>query len=148
MSKIKQIFFVEKLDLRSGWGTLTLNFIKNFNSEDVVVLCREKNDNYSYHQEEILSNPLKYFYNPITLLMDTLKINLFLKRKYSQQQFCAHFTVEPYCLLFSFFNPFKKNIFYAIGTYSIMLSKKLIFRKFFINKISKILYFSSYTKKK
>lgn len=148
MSNIKHIFFVEKLDYRSGWGTLTLNFLKNFNAEDVLVLCKIKNNNYDYRQEEILSSPLKYFYNPILLIIDTIKINIFLKRKYSKQEFFAHFTVEPYCLLFSIFNPFKKNIFYAIGTYSIMLSKKFIFKNFFINKISKILYFSSYTKKK
>ena len=38
----KQLFFTSRLDFKSGWGTLTINYINEFKKKDVIVFCNKK----------------------------------------------------------------------------------------------------------
>ncbi len=146
---VKHFFFVSTLDYKSGWGTLSINYLKELDIKNVIVFCNKKNSNLKFKQIEILSKPLDYLSNPLLLFIDYLKIIKTLKL-YKFEKNYSHFPVEPYCLLLPFINNyFKSNIYYAIGTYSLILSsnKKT---KFFFNQAKKyfdsIIYFSSFTK--
>jgi len=40
---IKNLFFVERLEKNTGWGTLTLNYLKKFKKNNVLIFCVKKN---------------------------------------------------------------------------------------------------------
>lgn len=147
----KNCFFVDFLDIDNGWGNHTLNYMKNFKVDNVVIFCNKKNNNLSYEQIEILPHPLEIIENPLKAYYTSKKIEKILNEKYSKFYLISHFTIEPYALLLAFTNIFKKNLIYIIGTYSIILSKfyrtKYIYKKIF-KKINYILFLSRYTQHK
>ena len=71
---IKQLFFTSKLDFKSGWGTLTINYINEFKKKDVIVFCNKKNSSFNCEQYEILRKPLDYIKNPFLIFIDYFKI--------------------------------------------------------------------------
>lgn len=149
---IKNFFFVEKLVKNTGWGTLTLNYLRKFNKKNVIIFCVKKNIQYKFKQIEILPGVLELIKNPFLVYFTFKKINkILIKFKKKKIKLISHFTVEPYVLLLAFEKLFYKNIYYAIGTYSTVLKNNFstcyIF-KLAIKKISNLIYFSSYTKKK
>jgi glycosyltransferase involved in cell wall biosynthesis len=149
---IKNIFFVEKLDYKTGWGSLTLSYLKKFNKKNVIIFCTKKNINYKFKQIAILPDVLKLIKNPFLVYFTFKKVkNVLINYKEKNVKLISHFTVEPYVLLLAFENFFYKNIYYAIGSYSIVLKNnfrtKYIF-KLAIKKINNLIYLSTYTKKK
>jgi glycosyltransferase involved in cell wall biosynthesis len=149
---IKNFFFVETLEKNTGWGTLTLNYLRKFNKKNVIIFCVKKNIKYKFKQIEILPEVLELIKNPFLVYFTFKKVNkILIKFKKKNIKLISHFTVEPYVLLLAFEQLFYKNIYYAIGTYSTVLKNNLstnfIF-KLAIKKISNLIYFSSYTKKK
>ena len=76
---IKQLFFTSKLDYKSGWGTLTINYINELEKENIIVFCNKKNSNFNYQQYEILRKPLDYIKNPFLIFIDLFKIKQILK---------------------------------------------------------------------
>lgn len=147
----KNFFFVDFLDIDNGWGNHTLNYLKNFKVDNVVIFCKKKNNNLPYKQIEILPHPLEIMKNPLKAYYISKKIEKILNENYSKFHLISHFTIEPYALLLAFSNIFQKNLIYIIGTYSIILSKfyktKYIYKKIF-KKIDYILFLSRYTQHK
>ena len=146
---IKQLFFTSKLDFKSGWGTLTINYINEFKKKDVIVFCNKKNSAFNCEQYEILRKPLDYIKNPFLIFIDYFKIKKILK-KYDNCKIYSHFPVEPYCLFLPLIsNFFYSNIYYAIGTYSLELYQNYR-TKFLFNLAKKnfqsIIFFSSFTR--
>ena len=120
---IKQLFFTSRLDYKSGWGTLTINYINELERENIVVFCNKKNSNFNYQQYEILRKPLDYIKNPFLIFIDYFKIKQILL-KYKDYKIYSHFPVEPYCLFLPILsNYFFSSIYYAIGTYSLELNQ-------------------------
>lgn len=147
----KNIFFIECLDETTGWGTLSLNYIKKLNPESVLIFCNKKNLSLGYEQFEMLPDVNTLMRNPIKNFSHILKIRKILKNMKKNNDLFSHFTVEPYVIYLPFINFFKKNFYYAIGTYSLELkqAKKTKFLFWLsIKFINKVVYFSSYTKKK
>jgi len=146
---VKHFFFVSRLDYKSGWGTLSINYLKELNPNEVIVFCNKKNTDINFKQIETLHKPLDYLKNPFLIFFDYLKTKKVLQ-KYNSQNRYSHFPVEPYCLLLPFLrNMFSKNIYYAIGTYSLELKtnkKTKILFNMAQNKFDYIIYFSSFTK--
>tara|TARA_B100000945_G_scaffold319671_1_gene327435 strand:- start:64 stop:1152 length:1089 start_codon:yes stop_codon:yes gene_type:complete len=146
----KHFFFTTKLDYKSGWGTNTLNYIKELNKKDVVVFCAEISSKQKFKQYKVLSQPLNYLKNPINIFFDYIKVKKILK-KYNNFKLYSHFTVEPYSLLLVFIkNFFFINIFYGIGSYAIEISKNFKTKFFFLlakKHFHKIIYISEYSKK-
>ena len=70
----KQLFFTSRLDFKSGWGTLTINYINEFEKKDIIVFCNKKNPAFNYKQYEILRKPLDYIKNPFLIFIDYFKI--------------------------------------------------------------------------
>ncbi len=145
----KQLFFTSRLDFKSGWGTLTINYINEFKKKDVIVFCNKKNSDFNYKQYEILRKPLEYIKNPFFILIDYFKLKKILS-KYDGNKIYSHFPVEPYSLFLPFISKFfYSNIYYAIGTYSLELNKNYR-TKFLFNlakeKFKNIIFFSSFTK--
>ena len=146
---IKHFFFTSRLDYKSGWGTLTINYLKEFDKNNIIVICNKRNLNHNYKQYNILHKPLEYLKNPFLILIDYFKLIKIIK-KYKDHKIYSHFPVEPYSLILPLVSRFFiSNIYYAIGTYSLELQKniktKLIF--YFAKKnFNKIIYFSSFTK--
>ena len=146
---IKHFFFTTRLDYKSGSGTLSINYIKEFNKKDIVVICNQKNQKQKYLQYNVLHKPLDYIKNPFFILKDYFKVKRIIKR-YNKYKLYSHFTVEPYALLLVLISKFFiSNTFYAIGTYALELHQsyktKFLFnfaKKFF----NKITFFSSFTK--
>jgi len=146
----KHFFFVPSLDYKSGWGTTTLNYLKLFKKEDIIIFCNKKNNKIDFQQYELLSKPLDYLKNPFIIFKDYLKIINILKYNKNLKLY-SHFPCEPYSLILFFCKSiFKKNIYYAQGSYTLVLlsniKTKLIFnylKKYF----NIIIYSSSYTKK-
>ena len=146
---IKQLFFTSRLDYKSGWGTLTINYINELERENIVVFCNKKNSNFNYQQYEILRKPLDYIKNPFLIFIDYFKIKQILL-KYKDYKIYSHFPVEPYCLFLPFLsNYFFSSIYYAIGTYSLELNQSFK-TKFLFNlakkKFKSVIFFSSFTK--
>ena len=146
---IKHFFFTPILDYKSGWDTLTFNYIKEFDKKNIVVLCNKKNSKYKYDQYNVLHKPLDYIRNPFLVFLDYFKIKkIFVK--YKNYKKYSHFTVEPYSLLLPLISKFfVSNIYYAIGTYSLELKKSIktnILFYFARKKFNKIIFFSSFTK--
>ena len=146
---IKQLFFTSKLDFKSGWGTLTINYINEFKKKDVIVFCNKKNSAFNCEQYEILRKPLDYIKNPFLIFIDYFKIKKILT-KYDNCKIYSHFPVEPYCLFLPLIsNFFYSNIYYAIGTYSLELYQNYR-TKFLFNLAKKnfqsIIFFSSFTR--
>ena len=141
---IKHFFFITVLDYKSGWDTLSFNYIKEFNKENIVVICNKKNPKYDYEQFDILHKPLDYIKNPFLIFSDYLKIKKIFMR-YNNYKKYSHFTVEPYSLLLPFISKFFiTNIYYAIGTYSLELNKSIktkILYYFAKKKFNKIIFF-------
>jgi glycosyltransferase involved in cell wall biosynthesis len=149
---IKNLFFVERLEKNTGWGTLTLNYLKKFKKKNVLIFCVKKNIKYKFEQIELLPEVLTLIKNPLLVYFTFKKIcKILLNYKKKNIKLITHFTVEPYVLLLAFRNIFYQNIYYAIGTYSAVLKNNFrtsyIF-KLAIKKINNLIYFSSYTKKK
>jgi glycosyltransferase involved in cell wall biosynthesis len=149
---IKNFFFVETLEKNTGWGTLTLNYLRKFNKKNVIIFCVKKNIKYQFRQIEILPEVLELIKNPFLVYFTFKKINkILIKCKKKNIKLISHFTVEPYVLLLAFEKLFYKNIYYASGTYSGLLKNNFrtsyIF-KLAIKKINNLIYVSSYTKKK
>jgi len=146
---IKQLFFTSRLDFKSGWGTLTINYINEFKKKDIIIFCNKKNYKLKYKQYEILRGPLEYIKNPLLIIIDYFKIKKILLR-YNNYKIYSHFPVEPYSLFLPLLSKFFfSNIYYAIGTYSLELNQnyrtKLLFnlaRK----KFQSVIFFSSFTK--
>ena len=147
---IKHLFFTPRLDFKSGWGTLTLNYIKEFKRKNIIVLCSKKNSNYSYEQYDILREPLEYIKNPFLLFVDYFKIKKVLLR-YHKDKIYSHFPVEPYSLFLPMLSKFFiSNVYYAIGTYSLELQQNYRTKFFFETakkKFKNVIFFSSFTKK-
>ncbi len=145
----KQLFFTSRLDFKSGWGTLTINYINEFEKKDVIVFCNKKNSTFGYKQYEILREPLDYVKNPFLIFIDYFKIKNILS-KYSTYKIYSHFPVEPYCLFLPLISKFfYSNIFYAIGTYSLELDENYRTKFLFYlakKKFQNIIFFSSFTK--
>ena len=95
----KQLFFTSQLDFKSGWGTLTINYINEFEKKNVIVFCNKKNSTFNYKQYEILRKPLDYIKNPFLIFIDYFKIKNILS-KYTTYKIYSHFPVEPYCQFF------------------------------------------------
>ena len=74
---VKHFFFVSTLDYKSGWGTLSINYLKELDIKNVIVFCNKKNSNLKFKQIEILSKPLDYLSNPLLLFFDYLKSHLY-----------------------------------------------------------------------
>ena len=89
--------FASRLDYKSGWGTLTINYINELKRENIIVFCNKKNSNFNYQQYEILRKPLDYIKNPFLIFIDYFKIKQILL-KYKNYKIYSHFPVEPYCL--------------------------------------------------
>jgi glycosyltransferase involved in cell wall biosynthesis len=147
------IFFCYKLNKYSGWGTLSLGYIKAFNEKNSIIFCNQKNNKLKIKQYPILRDPLIYLKNPFFVLIDSIKILKFLKviKKKNKEGLTVHFLVEPYVLFLLFINKFFINkIFYSIGTYSNILANsfkfKIIFRKI-LSKLTHIIFLSNYIKK-
>ncbi len=147
----KHFFFTTKLDYKSGWGTNTLNYIKELDQKDIIVFCTEINSKQKFKQYKVLSQPLNYLKNPINIFFDYIKVKKILK-KYNNFKLYSHFTVEPYSLLLVFIkNFFFINIFYGIGSYTIEINKNIKTKPFFLlakKYFHKIIYISEYSKKK
>ncbi len=146
---IKHLFFTSKLDFRSGWGTLTINYINEFEKKNVIVFCNKKNSSFNYKQYEILREPLIYIKNPFLILIDYLKIKKILLKYYNYKIY-SHFPVEPYCLFLPLLSKFFfSNIYYAIGTYSLELNQNFRTKYLFYlakRKFQNIIFFSSFTR--
>jgi len=145
----KHFFFTTRLDYKTGWGTNTINYLKEFDKENIVVICNKKNLKHNYNQYNILHQPSEYLKNPFLIFFDYLKLSKIL-RKYENYRLYSHFPVEPYSLILPFIkNFFISNIFYAIGTYTLELQSnirtKLIF--YFAKKsFDKVVFLSSFSK--
>ena len=145
----KHFFFTTRLDFKSGWGTNTINYLKEFEKDNIVVICNKKNLKFNYSQYNILHQPLEYLKNPFLIFVDYWKLAKILK-KYENYRLYSHFPVEPYSLILPFIkNYFISNIFYAIGSYTLELQSnirtKLIF--YFAKKsFNKVIYLSSFSK--
>ena len=109
---IKHFFFTSRLDYKSGWGTATVNYLKEFDKNNIVVICNEKNSNHNYKQYNILHKPLEYFKNPFLILIDYFKFIKIIK-KFKDHKICSHFPVEPYSLIL----PLIKKFFILITSY-------------------------------
>mgnify|MGYP001390248239 CR=1 FL=1 len=147
----KNIFFVERLDETTGWGTLSLNYIKKLNPENVLIFCNKKNLSLSYDQFDVLPDVNSLIRNPLKIFYKITRIRNIIKKLGEDYDLFSHFTVEPYVIYLPLINFFKKNFYYAIGTYSseLYLTKKTKFLFWLsIKLIDKVIYFSSYTKKK
>ena len=147
----KNIFFVERLDETTGWGTLSLNYIKKLNPESVIIFCNKKNSSLSYNQFDVLPDVNNLIRNPLKIFSKIIEIRNIIKNLRKDYDLFSHFTVEPYVIYLPLINFFKKNFYYAIGTYSteLNLTKKTKFLFWLgIKLIDKVIYFSSYTKKK
>lgn len=146
---VKHFFFVSSLDYKFGWGTLSINYLKELNSKNVIVFCNKKNNKLKFSQIEILHKPLDYLRNPFLVFVDYLKI-ISVLNKYKYENNYSHFPVEPYCLLLPFLNNyFKLNTYYAIGTYSLELNcnkKTKILFHLAKKKFNNVIFFSSFTK--
>jgi glycosyltransferase involved in cell wall biosynthesis len=147
------IFFCYKLNKYSGWGTLSLSYIKAFNKKRSIVFCNEKNNKLKIKQYPILRDPLKYLKNPFFVIIDSIKIVKFLKqiKKKKNVKLNAHFLVEPYVLFLLIINKFFVNkIFYCIGTYSNILANSLKFTIIFkqiLSNLTHVIFLSNYSKK-
>ncbi len=146
----KHFFFVPRLDYKSGWGTTTLNYLKLLRREDVVVFCNKKNNKIDYEQYPLLGKPLDYLKNPLIIIKDYLKIRKILYNNKNYKLF-SHFPCELYSLILFFCGSiFKKNIYYAQGSYTLVLltslKTKLIFNH--LKKYFSIIIYSSYFTKK
>ena len=147
---VKHFFFVPCLDYNSGWGTTTLNYLKLLNKKDVIIICNKRNYKANYNQYNLISKPLDYIKNFIKIIKDYYRIRFLLKR-YKQTKNISHFPCEPYSLILLFCkNYFFKNIYYAQGSYSLILlssiKTKLLFNYSKIN-FNAIIYSSRLTKK-
>ena len=146
---VKHFFFVSTLDYKSGWGTLSINYLKELNPKNIIVFCNKKKKNFKFKQYEVLHEPLDYLKNPFLIFLDYFKIIKILNFFKNENKY-SHFPVEPYCLLLPFLNKFfKSNIYYAIGTYSLELNynkKTNILFNLAKRKFNKIIFFSSFTK--
>ena len=146
----KHFFFVSCLDYNSGWGTTTLNYLKLIDKKDVIVICNKKNNKIGYDQYQLISKPLDYLKNPFKIILDYIKIKKILK-KHKDFKLFSHFPCEPYALLLCLIQKFfKKNIYYAQGSYTLILLSS--FKTKFLFNFSKkyfdiIVYSSRYTKK-
>ena len=76
----KNIFFVERLDETTGWGTLSLNYIKKLNPESVIIFCNKKNPSLSYNQFDVLPD-VNIIRNPLKFFLKSLKLETLLKMK-------------------------------------------------------------------
>ena len=113
---IKQLFFTSRLDFKSGWGTLTINYINEFKKKDIIIFCNKKNYKLKYKQYEILRGPLEYIKNPLLIIIDYFKIKKILLR-YNNYKIYSHFPVEPYSL----FLPLLSKFFFQIFTMQLEL---------------------------
>ena len=75
----KNIFFVERLDETTGWGTLSLNYIKKLNPESVIIFCNKKNLSLSYNQFDVLPDVNNLIRNPLKFFLKSLKLEISLK---------------------------------------------------------------------
>mgnify|MGYP001407848867 CR=1 FL=1 len=145
----KHFFFTTRLDYKSGWGTNTINYLREFKKNNIVVICNKKNFKHNYKQYEILHQPLEYLKNPFLIFIDYLKL-LKILRKYQNHNLYSHFLVEPYSLILPLVkNFFISNIFYAIGTYSLELQSNIKTRYiyYFARKsFDKVIFLSSFSK--
>ena len=90
------ILFCHKLDKLSGWGTLSLNYIKFFSKDNLIILCNKKNSNLDLKQYEVLREPLEYARNPFKLILDQGIIKEILKKYSKNDNLNVHYLVEPY----------------------------------------------------
>ena len=122
---VKHFFFTPTLNYRSGWGTISINYLKSFNKNEVIILCNKKNNNFDFDQFEILRPPLDYIKNPLLVYTAFLKLKKIVN-KYEKKNLYSHFPCEPYSLILFFAsNFFCKNIYYAQGSYTLILSRAL-----------------------
>ena len=118
------IFFCYRLNNFSGWGTLSIHYIKKFKKNNIIVFCNKSNPQFKYKQYSILRNPISYLKNPFFIFIDTYKIIKIIKeiKKKNKQNLNAHILVEPYALLLLFANFFfKKKFFIALEPIQIFL---------------------------
>lgn len=147
------IFFCDKLDNFSGWGTLSLNYIIKFEKRSSIIFCTKYNKKLKIRQYPILRNPIIYLKNPFLFFFDSFKIIKILKTLSNENKnLNVHFLVEPYIFFLFFINNFfVKKIFYFIGTYSNYFVSsfrwKFLF-KFLIYRVDFLIFLSSYIKKK
>ena len=66
----KHFFFIPTLNYRSGWGTVSINYLKSLNKNEVIILCNKKNNDFDFDQFEILHPPLDYLKNPGVLALE------------------------------------------------------------------------------
>ncbi len=146
---VKHFFFIPTLNYRSGWGTVSINYLKSLNKNEVIILCNKKNNDFDFDQFEILHPPLDYLKNPALVYLDYLKLKKILK-KYNKIKLYSHFPCEPYSLILFFaYNFFYKNIYYAQGSYTLILASS--FRTKFLfsyvkNYFYTVVYSSKFTK--
>ena len=145
----KHFFFTTRLDYKSGWGTNTINYLREFKKKNIIVICNKKNLKHNYKQYEILHQPLEYIKNPLLIFFDYIKLIKIL-RKYTNYRLFSHFPVEPYSLILPLIkNFFISNIFYAIGTYTLELQSNLrtkLFFSFAKKSFDKVIFLSSFSK--
>ncbi len=145
------ILFCHKLDKLSGWGTLSLNYIKFFSKDNLIILCNKKNSNLDIKQYEVLRQPLEYARNPFKLILDQGIIKEILKKYSKNDNLNVHYLVEPY-IFFDFLLKrfFKKRVFYLIGTYSKLFLTSWKWRfifKLILSQKSEVLFLSTFIKK-
>ena len=68
------ILFCYNLDNLSGWGSLSLSYLKKLKNKKPVVFCSKKNPNIKAKQYAILKDPIKYISNPFLFYYDSKKI--------------------------------------------------------------------------
>ena len=147
------ILFCNNLDNHSGWGSLSLSYIKKLKNKKLLVFCSKKNPNIKAKQYAILQNPLKYISNPFLFYNDSKKIIEIIKfHKKENIKISAHFIVEPYIFFIFFLNKvIDFNILYAVGTYSNYFAKSLKWKflfKLLFKKIHVVIFVSNYVKEK
>ena len=76
----KNIFFVERLDETTGWGTLSLNYIKKLNPEsNNLIFCNKKNPSLSYNQFDVLPDVNNLIRNPLKIFSKIIEIRNIIK---------------------------------------------------------------------
>ena len=147
------ILFCHNLDNLSGWGSLSLSYLKKLKNKKPLVFCSKKNPNIKAKQYAILKDPIKYISNPFLFYYDSKKIIEVIKfHKKKNSKISAHFLVEPYIFFTFFLNKIiDYNIFYVIGTYSNYFAKSLRWKflfKLLFKKIHVVIFLSNYMKQK
>lgn len=146
---MKILFFTNNLLGKDGWSRYSLDIIGTLQRIGVEAVClvNKKDDSIDLKQYEILRKPLKYFNNPINIILDFLKIKRVIN---NENPDIVHFLVEPYALLLPLI--YNKRIKYFLnicGSYALLPLKRIrtrILARFYYKKVEKIVSISNYTK--